>query len=128
MGKLPSSCIPLWKAHPLERFNTEALRLVSVLDRKMGDSPFVCGDAFTIADIAMYPWVRGYKWSKVDITTRPRVHEWVHRVRARPGVERGLAYGVPKDEIDQWSPERKKQYARGGAEIASNENIKDSIE
>ena len=44
-------------------------------------------------------------------------------MRARPGVGRGLAYGVPKDEIDQWSEKRKAQYAKGGKSIASNENL-----
>ena len=116
------------KAHPLERFNNEALRLVSVFDRKLGDAPWLCGDSFTIADIACYPWLRGYKWSKVDITTRPRVKDWVDRVRARPAVERGLAYGVPKEEIDRWSPERRASYARGGATIASNPNLQKSID
>ncbi len=115
------------KAHPLERFNNEALRLVSVMDTKLGDNPWICGDTFTIADIALYPWIRGWKWSKVNITTKPRIMEWVERVRARPGVERGLAYGVPKEEIDQWSEERKASTAKGGASIASNANVKKSI-
>ena len=115
------------KTHPLERFNNEALRLVGVLDKKLGDNPWVCGDTFTIADIALYPWIRGWKWSKVNITTWPRIMAWVDRVRARPGVERGLAYGVPKDEIDQRSEERKVQMARSGSSIADNDNIRDSI-
>ncbi len=115
------------KAHPIERFNNEALRLTSVLDKKLGDAPFVCGDTFTIADIAIYPWVRGWKWSKVNITKWPRVTEWVDRVRARPGVERGISYGVPKEEIDKWSKERKANYAKSGASIASNQSLKDSI-
>ena len=116
------------KEHPLERFNNEALRLVAVLDKKLGEYPWVCGEMFTIADIALYPWIRGWKWSKVNITTKPRVREWVDRVRARPGVERGLAYGVPKDEIDQWSEKRKAQTAQSGASIADNTNIKNSID
>jgi len=44
----------------------------------------------------------------------------VDRVRARPGVERGLAYGVPESEIDQWSEERKAQYRKSGSSIATN--------
>ena len=52
---------------------------------------------------------------------------WVKRVRARPGVERGLAYGVPKDEIDQWSEERKAAYARGGASIAGNQRLRSDV-
>ena len=119
---------PEEKRHPIERFNNEALRLVSVLDRKLGDNPWVCGDTFTIADIALYPWLRGWKWSKVNITTWPRVMGWVDRVRARAAVERGLGYGVPKDEIDQWSEERKVRTARSGASITSNENLKNSIQ
>ncbi|MEM1246874.1 MAG: glutathione S-transferase N-terminal domain-containing protein [Acidobacteriota bacterium] len=115
------------KVHPLDRFGTEALRLVSVLDHKLGDNPWVCGENFTIADIALYPWIRGWKWSKVNITTKPRVVEWVERVRARSGVERGLGYGVPDDEIDQWSEERKARTARSGSTIASNRNVEDSI-
>ena len=57
-----------------------------------------------------------------------RVMEWIDRVRARPGVERGLGYGVPKSEVDQWSEERKASTAKSGATIASNTNIKDSIQ
>lgn len=114
---------PVMKEHPLERFGNEARRLVGVLDGQLGDRPFICGDAFTIADIAIYPWVRGWKWSKVDITVKPRVLAWVDRVRARPGVARGLAYGVPEEEIDQWSAERKASYARGGASIAANDGL-----
>ena len=109
------------KAHPLERFLKEARRLTMVLEQRLTGRDYVCGEAFTIADIAIYPWIRGWKWSKVDITDRPNVMAWVSRVRARPGVGRGLAYGVPAGEIDQWSEARKAQYARGGASIASND-------
>jgi len=109
------------KAHPLERFGKEALRLASVLDRQLEGHDYVCGDELTIADISIYPWLRGYKWSKVDITGGKHLMAWLERVRARPGVERGLAYGVPKDEIDSWSKERREQYRRRGAAIAAHE-------
>ena len=111
------------KVHPLERFNNEAQRLLRVLDRQLEGKPYICGDAFTIADIACYPWVRGWKWSKINITGHANVVAWVDRVRARPAVERGLAYGAKRAEIDQWSEDTKKRYASGGASIASNESI-----
>ena len=110
------------KAHPLERFGIEALRLASVMDRQLQNHKWVAGNTFSIADIALYPWLRGWKWSKVDITRTPAVLDWVNRVRARPGVERGIAYGVPAGEIDQWSEERKAQYRRNGAQIANPAN------
>ena len=115
------------KQHPLERFNKEALRLTAVLARQLEDQPWTCGSTFTIADIALYPWLRGWKWSKVDITNYPAVVDWVQRVRARPGVERGIAYGVPKDEIDQWSDARKAQYRRSGSSIADNNTLKTDL-
>ncbi|MEN8162152.1 MAG: glutathione binding-like protein, partial [Myxococcota bacterium] len=115
------------KAHPLERFDKEARRLAGVLEHQLAGRDFVCGDCFTIADIALYPWLRGWKWSKVDLTDRPNVLAWIDRVRARPGVERGLAYGVPQDEIDRWSPERRAQYSRSGASIASNTRLRSDV-
>ena len=75
---------------------------------------------FTIADISLYPWLRGYKWSKVDITTPGFLSGGV---RARPAVARGLAYGVPEDEIDSWSKDRRANYAKSGASIADNASI-----
>ncbi|MDJ0847219.1 MAG: glutathione binding-like protein [Myxococcota bacterium] len=115
------------KAHPLERFGKEARRLAGVLDRRLEGRDYVCGDTFTIADIAIYPWLRGWKWSKVDITDRPNVMAWIERTRSRPGVERGLAYGVPKDEIDHWSEERRAQYRKRGASIASNDRLRSEV-
>lgn len=111
------------KIHPLARFNTEAQRLLRVLDKQLDGCNYICGDTFTIADIANYPWVRGWKWSKIDITGHANIVAWVDRVRARPAVERGLAYGMSKDEIDGWNEETKKRYATLGSSIASNESI-----
>jgi GST-like protein len=114
---------PAAKAHPLERFAREAQRLMKVLSRRLEGRAFVCGAAPTIADVAIYPWVRGWKWSKIPIVGIPHLEAWVDRMRARPGVERGLAYGVPKDEIDQWSPARKAAVAASGHRIAATDRL-----
>ena len=96
-----------------------------MLDGQLARHDYVCGDDFTVADIATWCWIRSWKWAKIDITGKPRVVAWVKRVRARPGVERGISFGVPKDEIDQFSEERKARYRQGGASIASNWALKD---
>jgi GST-like protein len=111
------------KAHPLERFRAEAQRLVGVLETQLADGDFVCGEHYTIADIALYPWLRGWKWSKVDISDRPHILAWLDRVRARPAVERGLLYGSNREEVDQWSEQRKRDYAAAGAKIAANREL-----
>ena len=115
------------KAHPLARFMAEALRLVAVLDAQLAKHDYICGEHYTVADIATWCWIRSYKWSKVDITTKPRVVDWVHRIRARPGVERGISFGVPKDEIDKFSKERRKQYQQNGGGIASNSSLRSDL-
>ena len=115
------------KAHPLERFGKEGRRLASVLNQRLEGREYVCGSHLTIADIAIYPWLRGWKWSKVNVSDMPNVLAWIDRVRARPAVERGLSYGVPKEEIDQWSEERKARYRKSGASIASNQNLKSEV-
>ena len=76
-----------------------------MLDTQLQGKDYVCGDDLTIADIAIFPWIRGYKWSKIDITLHPNVLAWKERVHSRAGVMRGLAYGVKADEVDQWSEE-----------------------
>ncbi len=114
------------KMHPLNRFNTEAQRLLRVLDKQLQGQQYVCGDDFTVADIAIFPWVRGYKWSKIDITLHPNVLAWKERVHAREGVKRGLAYGAKAGEVDQWSEETKKRYAAGGSFMASNTTMGNS--
>lgn len=106
------------KQHPLERFLKEARRLSEVLEKQLDGQEFVCGQVFTIADIAIYPWIRGWKWSKIDMTDRPNIQAWMKRIRSRPAVERGLAYGSPSGEVDQWSEETKQKYAKGGSSIA----------
>ena len=112
------------KAHPLERFGREGRRLASVLNNRLEGRDYVCGDNLTIADIAIYPWVRGWKWSKINMTDQPNVMAWIDRVRARPAVGRGLSYGMPEEEIDQWSEERKASYRKSGATIAANKNLR----
>ena len=112
------------KIHPLDRFNSEAQRLLRVLNKQLDSQNYVVGDQFTIADIAIFPWVRAWKWAKIDITGHSNVIAWLDRVRVRPAVERGLKYGVPPEEVDQWSEERKKLYRKLGSSIAATESIK----
>jgi GST-like protein len=76
--------------YAIERYTREATRLYRVLDKRLGDAEFLAGD-YSIADMAVYPWLRPYKWQGQEISAWPNLQRWYNAVRARPGVQRGLA-------------------------------------
>lgn len=80
---------------PLERYATEARRLLKMLDERLGGREWVMGDDYTIADIAIGGWVRNlvhyYEAAHlVDYHELTGVHAWLDRWLARPAVQRGL--------------------------------------
>jgi GST-like protein len=71
------------------RYLTEAKRLHEVLDRRLGESEYVAGDFFSIADIALYPWVnRFYPIFDGSLGDYPHLARWIALVKARPGWDR----------------------------------------
>jgi len=80
-----------------ERYTREAGRLYGVLDRRLAEVEYLAGD-YSIADMAVYPWLRPYKWQGQDLADFEHVQRWYSAMRARPAVQRGL--GVLKDRID----------------------------
>lgn len=75
-----------------ERFSNEAKRLYGVLDRRLAEAPFVAG-AYSIADIAMWPWASRFEWQGIDLAAYPHVLRWYREIAARPAVQKG--YHVP---------------------------------
>jgi GSH-dependent disulfide-bond oxidoreductase len=76
-----------------ERFAKEAHRLYGVLDRQLAEREFVA-DTYSIADIAIWPWVSRFEWQTVDLGKYPNVKRWYETIARRPAVQRG--YDVPK--------------------------------
>ncbi|MBP8805335.1 MAG: glutathione S-transferase N-terminal domain-containing protein [Kofleriaceae bacterium] len=79
----------------IERYQKESRRLFEVLERRLSDHEYLAG-AYSIADVATFPWVRTYAWSGVSIDGLPAVARWLAAIAARPAVVRGLA--VPATE------------------------------
>jgi len=71
-----------------DRYNNESLRLYRVLDNRLRDTPWIAGDEYTIADIAVYPWSKGYKDRGVDRAGYPNFMRWFEAMEARPAVQR----------------------------------------
>ncbi len=68
-----------------------------VLDRRLDGREFVA-DAYSIADIAIWPWIARYDWQTVDLDSYPNVKRWYLTIARRPAVQRG--YHVPKQVQD----------------------------
>jgi GST-like protein len=79
--------------YAIERYTKECKRLYGVLEERLRDRDFVV-DEYSIADIAIFPWVARYEWQKIDLAAFPNVRRWFERIMARPAVQRGL--NVPK--------------------------------
>ena len=77
--------------YAIERYTNEAKRLYSVLDRRLAKSRYVGGPAYSIADIAVFPWLRSWKNQGIDWNDHPHVKGWFDEIAARPAVVRGVA-------------------------------------
>ena len=80
-----------------ERYLKEAHRLYGVLDRRLAGHEFVADD-YSIADIAIWPWISRFEWQTIDLDKYPNVKRWYKAIAARPAVNKG--YKVPKDVGD----------------------------
>lgn len=79
-------------AYAEARFRAEAQRLYSVLNTRLEGREFIC-DAYSIADMACWPWASRYEWQQIDLAEYPNVQAWYRRLLARDAVQKG--YHVP---------------------------------
>jgi GST-like protein len=75
--------------YAVERYEKEAARLYGVLDRRLGEVEYLAG-AYSIADIASFPWIYRYEWQGIAIEDYPNVARWFKAIKARPAVQRGI--------------------------------------
>lgn len=81
--------------YAVERYIRETTRLYSVLDARLEDHDYVGGDAYSIADMAIYPWIVPFAKQGQDIEEYPNVLRWMREIDARPAVKR--AYALVED-------------------------------
>lgn len=81
----------------IDRYQHETRRLYEVLDTRLQSVEFLAGE-YSIADIATFPWVRGYEWSGVSVEGLTALQRWMATMEARPAVQRGLQVPQRADE------------------------------
>lgn len=80
-----------------ERYSNEAKRLYGVLDRRLADHEFVA-DEYSVADIAIWPWISRFEWQKVDMNAFENVKRWYVQLAEREAVQKG--YNVPTSGLE----------------------------
>jgi GST-like protein len=79
--------------YAVERYTREARRLLGVLDKQLAGREYICGNDYTIADMACYPWISPYDKAPLDLAEFAQVRRWHAAIRARPATARAYAQG-----------------------------------
>ena len=104
---------PLKIEYAIDRFAMEVKRQLDVLDRRLGESEYLAGDDYTIADIAVFPWyggmVEGWLYSAAGWCSPAPTEirrRWADMIGARPAVKRGRMVNRPFGELSEQLRER----------------------
>lgn len=103
---------PVKIEYAIDRYAMEVKRQMDVLDRALADRPFIAGDDYTIADMAIWPWYGGlakgvlYEAGEfLSVQDYTNVLRWADQVGARPAVKRGRmvnrAFGEPSSQLPE---------------------------
>jgi len=87
----------------IDRYQREVTRLFAVLDGQLASHEYIAGE-YSIADMALWPWVSGYEWSGVTVDEFANLRRWLALVGARPAVQAGRDVPIKRDraaEIEQ---------------------------
>ncbi len=76
--------------YAVNRYTNEAKRLYGVLDKQLGKTPYIAGKSYTIADMAIWPWLRNWKNQGIEMADYPHVAQWFEAIGKRPAVQRGV--------------------------------------
>lgn len=102
--------------YPIERYTMEVKRQLDVLDKRLAENTYLCGDEYTIADIATFPWygalVLGHLYDAaefLDVTSYTHVVRWAEQISKRPAVQRGRRVNRV------WGPEEEQMAERHSA-------------
>jgi GSH-dependent disulfide-bond oxidoreductase len=76
--------------YAVKRYTNEAKRLYGVMNARLAKSKYIAGPQYSIADIAIFPWLRSWKNQGIDWSDYPHLKGWFDEIAARPAVMRGV--------------------------------------
>ena len=99
--------------YPINRYAMETKRQLDVLNRRLAEVPYVAGDSYSIADMAIFPWygglVKGWLYDAAEflqVQEYPHVIAWADRLLQRPAVRRGRMVNKVMGPLEEQLPER----------------------
>ena len=97
MGQLGWFVVSAPEPNPMaiNRYKSEVERLFNVMETRLKEAPYLAGSDYSIADMAVYPWIAQYRVRVKDVieplvTSRPNILAWLEKIAAREGVQRGM--------------------------------------
>ncbi len=98
--------------YPIDRFTMEVKRQLDVLDKQLADNPFIAGQDYSIADMAIWPWYGNLALGRqynagtfLDVKSYTNVVAWAEKLLDRPAVQRGRmvnrAFGEPQEQLHE---------------------------
>ncbi|MGF6693304.1 GST-like protein [Metapseudomonas resinovorans] len=77
--------------YAIQRYVKETARLYGVLDKRLADRSYVAGSEYSIADMAIYPWIDRHPWQEQNLDEFPNLKRWYLDIQARPATVRAYA-------------------------------------
>ena len=81
---------PAGNDYAMSRYQTEVKRLYEVLENRLGNSAYLGGPDYSIADVATFPWTANHKLHGVRFEDHPNLERWIKAIGARPAVQRAI--------------------------------------
>jgi GSH-dependent disulfide-bond oxidoreductase len=75
--------------YAIDRYTQEAKRIYGVINTQLSANAFIAGKSYSIADMAIYPWLRNWKAQGIELTDYPALKAWFDKLEKRPAVQRG---------------------------------------
>ena len=76
--------------YAINRYTNEAKRIYGVIDKQLSTHMFIAGNRYSVADIAIFPWLRNWANQGIVLDDYPHLKAWFTKIAERPAVQRGV--------------------------------------
>jgi GST-like protein len=90
--------------YAIERYTNEVNRLYGVLDRRLAEREFICGE-YSIADMACWPWIVPHERHGQHLEDFPNLRRWYEQLKTRPALRRGFDVGKEIRQLSRGGPD-----------------------